>query len=213
MIASEVLDRAAALLNDTDKSIFTYPKMLAYLNIAIDDLQEILELNNIPITNVTSSVFPIDTGDTTIETLPSNLIEIRNVYERPTGTVNEFSLMTRTEFLPKLTTPISSFMYWCWKNQAIEFLAANLPIDIMIEYIGSILTTITNPTQSINIINSKSFLSYRTAALASAYIGENKTRSDELNNEAINAQDKMLGIIVKGEQNMSARHRPMYRRR
>ena len=213
MLASEVLDRAASLLNDSDKSIFTYTKLLPYINIAIDDLQEILELNNIPITNIISSVFPVDAGDTTIATLPSNLIEIRNVYKRATGTINEFVIMQRVEFLPKITVPISYLMYWSWIGQTIQFLPSTMAIDVKIEYIGSILSTITNPTQSINIINSKSYLSYRTAALAANFIGENKSRSDELNGEAMNSVDKMLGIIVKGEQTMSARHRPMFRRR
>jgi hypothetical protein len=213
MTAGDVLDRAAALLNDTEKSIFTYQKMLPYLNIAIDDLQEILELNNIPITNITSSVFPIAIGETTIDPLPSNLIEIRNVYERFTGTTDQFILMQRVEFLPKITVPIAYLMYWAWNEQAIQFLASSTNIDVKIEYVGSIVSTITNPTQQINVINAKSFLSYRTAALAANFIGENKTRSDELNAEALNASDKMLGIMVKSEQTLSARHRPMFRRR
>jgi|SRR5882724_6413180 len=211
MLASDVLDRAAALLNDTAKSTFTYTAMIPFLNIAIDDLQEILELNNVPITNILSSIYPIAIGETTIVTLPSNLIEIRNVYERATGTIDEFMLMTRIEFLPKITTPVNSLIYWSWIGQAIQFLPANSAIDVKLEYLGSILSTITSASQSINIINSKSYLSYRTAALGANFIGENKTRSDELNGEALNASDKMLGIMVKSAQTLSARHRPMRR--
>src|SRR5436853_974776 len=106
MTAADILDRSAVLLNDSPRSLYTYAAQLPYLNIAIDELQEILEENNVPITNEVSSTLVIPIGTTVISftsspALPSDLIEIQALYERLNGTTNSFIKMERREFLPE----------------------------------------------------------------------------------------------------------------
>jgi hypothetical protein len=213
MIAGDVMDRAAILLNDTAKSIFTYTIQIPYVNVALDELQETMELNNIPMTNELSAVIPIttvmtDIGGTTGPALPIDLIEIQGLYERLTGTVDSFLEMTRAEFLPLISVLTSSLIYWSWIGQTIQFIGANTNRDVKIKYIGARLAAVTLSTTPITMFNSKSFLSYRTAALCAEFMGENPTRALELNNYAVMAMDRLLGINTKGKQAIAARHRP-----
>src|SRR5215471_4677426 len=111
-LASEIMDRSAALLNDVGKTIFPYTAQIPYLNTAIDEFGEELEYNNIPITNSTTTVIPIttamfDIGGTTGPPLPTDLIDIQQLWERITGTNNDFVPMIKFEFLPKTTVRTS----------------------------------------------------------------------------------------------------------
>jgi hypothetical protein len=218
--AGEVMDRSAALLNDQAKTVFTYPVQFAYLNAALNELQEILELNNVPVTNSVSAVIPIPVGVTGIggvsqPSLPVGLIDIQALRERQTSTNDRFIDMTRVEFLPDI--PITSqLIYWTWQEQLVKFLGATTNLDVQIEYIKSLYTTITSAATNIPTINSFSFLAYRTAALCAEFIGENKTRSDDLNVMAQLAMDRVLGISSKGRQSIFTRRRPFmaaYKRR
>lgn len=213
MLASEVMDRAAALLNDTALTVFPYAAQIPHLNIALDELQESLEQNNVGVTNSTSSIFiitagAIDIGGSTGPALPTDLIEIQQLFERDSGTSEDFIGMTRTEFLPQYTVLTDWLIYWSWQNQIIRFIGATSNRDVKIEYVANNLTPVTSANSVINIINAKSFLAYRTAALCAEYIGENKSRADDLNVNASLAIDRMLGINTKGKQSISIRRRP-----
>ena len=213
MTAADPMDLAASLLNDTAKSIYTYAVQIPYLNMALNELQEMLELNNVPMTNEVSTAIPIttvmtDIGGSTGPALPTDLIEIQQLEERLTGTLDPFIPMTRFEFLPMITVLTSSLMYWTWQKQIIQFIGANTNRDVKINYIGAVLPPVTVSTTPIALFNSKSFLAYRTAALCAEFIGENKTRADSLNADAGLAMDRLIGISTKGRQAIPIRHRP-----
>ena len=73
---------------------------------------------------------------------------------------------------------------------------------------GNTLNQPVDANSQILIFNSISFLYFRTAALAANFIGENKTRSDELNSEALNCIETMENIGIKQQQNNPVRRRP-----
>lgn len=211
--AGEIMNRSAVLLNDKAKTIYTYVDQLPHLNTAIDDLSEELELNNVAITNVSSAIIPIttlqtDIGGTTGPVLPADLIEIQRLWERQTGTTNSFLPMDKYEFLPNIGTKTSSLVFWSWQKQIINFVGANLPRDVKIDYIAAVLPLAVDENSIITKFNSRGYLSYRTAALCARFIGENPTRADELDREAQRSLDRVLGIDTKGRQSFSARRRP-----
>lgn len=213
--AGEVMDSAAALLNDTQKQVYTYVAQLPYLKVAMKELREAMELSNLPVTNETSAVIAVPDGTTeigfsTIPALPSDLVEIQRLWERSSGS-NPFVPMTKREFLPKYLDgeETSSFIIWAWSDNKIKVLAANRDNDIKIDYIQQlfVLSTLDQNT-AIGVINGDSFLHYRTAALCSEFIGENKTRADSLNIQAELAKDRLTGIENKAKQAISTRRRP-----
>lgn len=216
---SAIIDMVASLQNDTAQTTYTDAACLPYLNIALDELQEYFELNNIPVTNETSSVLNCPTGTITIgftggpPALPSNLIEIQRLWESPEG-LNSYTPLTKKEFLPhnlETGVSISQFLIWAWFDQEIHLIAAGSDIDLKLDYIKSIFATpiaIGSVGVDLPIINCKTFLGYRTAALCAHFIGANKTRADELNGFAELALDRVLGVGVKGKQSIMTKRRP-----
>ena len=211
--AASVMDRAAAFLNDSALSIFTYVAQIPYLNAALDELQEIFEENNVPITNRRSSVLVIPAGTVTISfsttpALPSDLIEIQKLGERNSGTTDSFTEMVRKEFLPQTEVQTTQLIYWSWINEQIKFIGATSARDVELDYIASLFTAVTTSTNSITVINGKSFLAYRTAALCAQFIGENPERAQALNDDAVLALSRSLNITVKGRQSIVTRRQP-----
>ena len=211
----DVMDRAASLLNDTAKSDYTYTAQLPYVGMALDELQEEFEQNNVPTTNSESSVIvlPIGTTDigfTTTPALPSDLIEIQQIWERLSGSAEPYIPMTRVEFLPHYLDGeiIDVLVFWAWEQQKIKTLGATTARDLKLDYIASLFPTSYDQTTSISIINTKSFLAYRTAALCAEFIGENPTRAQSLNQDAVLAMDRALAIPTKGRQSIAVRRRP-----
>lgn len=212
-LASEVMDTAASLLNDTARRNFTYTVQLPYLNIALDELREVLEQNNVPLTNKRDESITIQTGVTTTATtgptLPADLIEIQGLYERQSGvTTEDWQPMTRVEFLPSFVEQIESLIYWTWQGQQIKFIGATTPRQLRINYIADAVPRATTQATQFAMFNAKTFLYYRTSALCAQFIGENKERSDDLNGMSMLAIDRLISIDTKGRQAILTRRRP-----
>src|SRR5665213_3868171 len=88
-------------MNDYKQSVYTNIAVLPFLNLSLDELQELFEQNNIPVTNATSAAITIPAGtdrigfDTT-PSLPSDLIEIQQLWESTTG-LNQWTPMDKRE--------------------------------------------------------------------------------------------------------------------
>ena len=214
MLASEVMDSSAAPLNDTALSIFTYAVQIPYLNIAQNELQEECELNNVPITNKTGAIITISQGVDNIggtgPALPPSLIEPLDLQERVSGNQYSFANMTRVDFLPANQVPTAYLMYWAWEGEIIKFIPGGSTgiVDVKIHYMQSIFSTIASENDYIGMINAKTFLTYRNAALCAQFIGENETRAADLNAMAVLALNRALGISTKGRQSIFTRRRP-----
>lgn len=223
------MNQAAALMNDVARSIYPYSIQIPYLNMALQELQEIFELNNVPVTDtVTSSPIDVPAGNTAItfapavpivgvDYLPDDLIEPKVVWERQDG-IDPYVPMTRVDFLPRYMegVEINQFLYFVWQSQEIRFLAANQDNQIKIDYIRNLFAAFVDETDEVSIINTASFLEYRTAGLLAQFCGENPTRAQSLNQDAILALDRSVGIGTKGRQAINIRHRPFrsaYKRR
>lgn len=216
MLASEVMNASASLLNDTALSIFTYTTQIPYLNIAMSELQEECELNNVPITNKTSAAIVVAAGITGIgggggqPNLPSGLVEPLDLQERATGSTYSYIPMTRSDFLPSNLTATTLLCFWSWEGEVIKFPenGATGSIDIKMHYMRSIFPTIISENDQIIMTNSKTFLTYRNAALCAQFIGENESRAADLNGMAMLALGRALGISTKGRQSIFTRRRP-----
>ena len=222
---NEIIDMVASLMNDTAQTIYTDAACLPYLNMALDDLQEIFEQNNIPVTNEVSAAMTIPAGVSrlgfgTVPALPSDLVEIQRAYERSSGVI-PWIPMTRKEFIPKQyeDQEISQFLWWSWVDQEMRFIPATADIDIKLDYVQRIFNTpiaIADIAVNLPVVNVKQYLGYSTAALCSMFIGENETRAQALESKAQQALDRELGIPIKGRQAITTRRQPFmgsYRRR
>jgi hypothetical protein len=223
MTYAEDMAASAALLNDQQRQTFTDAVLLAYLNIARNELQEIFELNNIPVTKETSAVITVPAGTTVIEIepdpiviigtpyYPPDLIEIERLWESPTGQ-NSWYPVTKRDYLiqSEINNLVSVFGEWAWMDQEIRILASGAIIDLKIDYIKSLFLplAIGDIAESNIILNTDTFLQYRVAGLASEFIDENGARAQALNSYGLMALDRSLGISTKGRQSIVTRRRP-----
>ena len=216
---SSIISVVASLMNDSAQSEYTNTNCLVYLNLALDELQELFELNNIPVTNSTSSpaiVVPdgiISISPSTTPALPADLIEIQQLWESPTG-LNQWIPMGKREFLPHYLedgVAISQFLIWAWEQGAVKLIAANVDIDLKIDYVARMFNTpivIGAINVDLPFTNVKTYLEYKTAALCAMFIGENESRAMALDSLSGSALSRSLGIPVKGMQSIVTRRLP-----
>lgn len=219
MTWTELLNQVRALLNDTDGAVYTDTVLLPYLNIARGELQELFELNNIPVTNTTSDVINVPAGTSAIgfdtplpAVLPSDLVEIQQLWESQEDQ-NEWMPMTKREYLTAAllgNTELTIFQLWSWQQQQIRVRACIVDLDIKIDYICSLFSplNIGDLSDQINILNIDSTLKFRTAALACEFIDEDETRATANNTYAVQALERSLGISIKGKQSIAVRRLP-----
>ena len=213
VVASDVMDRAAALLNDTALSIYTYAVQLPYLKMAVDDLQLQVEANNIAISNDVSAAINVASGVTKLTysstpPYPSDLVSIQALYEREDLTTQDWMQMRRCDFLPEITSTSNYLTWWCWQDQEIRFLGATSDREIKIHYTSAAIANVTSSSSSIYVYNAISPLAFKTASLCARFIGENPTRADSLQIEANTAYEYFLAILIKENQVNSSRRRP-----
>lgn len=219
--AGDIYDRARFFLNDTAGDEFDNATLEPALKTAYEDIRLECEDANIPFTNKTSAIITVPAGVTAIgandvvgsPALPDDLIDIVEVYERTAGSTNDFMMMKPTRFLPKTSVITAYLEMFAWQGQVIKFLGSTSDIEVKIDYVANTLSRIINENTEIYLNNCINALSFRTAALAALYIGENKTRSDDLNAEAQRCVDIMENIAIKNQQSMPVRRRPFRRGR
>lgn len=216
---AEVIAMVASLQNDTIQDNYTNEACLPYLNMVLNELQEIFEQNNVPVTNETSAEIAVvasasitEIGFSTSPALPSDLIEIQQLWESFSGQ-NQWIPMKRMEFMPHYLelARINQFIFWVWKGQKINLPPCTQNNDIKIDYVKSIFSTpvvIGDINVNLDIVNCMTYLGYKTASLCSMYIGENETRAGVLNGQAEEALSRLLGINTKGRQAITTRRRP-----
>lgn len=212
----QILDQSAVLLNDIAKDVYSYSVMLPYLNIARSELEEIFELNDIPTTHETSDTIVIPAGTTeigydTTPALPSDLVEIRQLWESVT-TLEKFVPLGRVQSLSGYDNNVdrNSFIIFLEEGNVIKFLSSIVDIDIKIDYIKSLFTmlSLSQLSQQNSIRNTDLFFINRAAALASEFIEENTSRADSLSSKAAASLERSLGIKIKAKQVMPVRRRP-----
>ena len=216
VLARNIMDTVAVIYNDPNRTSLTYAVQMPFLNMALRDLRSQLELYGMAVTNrtVQDIEVPANCVELTFNAIPplpripADLIEPMEMYERPLGNNVDYIPMQKMQFLPTYTTEVNSLIYWTWQDQKIKFIGANTDNEIRIDYTANVLPNVTDVDDSINVINAQPFLEYRTAALCSKFIGENESRSSELNTTAQLHLDAFLGTGIKHMQAIGVRRRP-----
>lgn len=215
---SEIITTVSVLMNDSAQAVYTNVTCLPFLNLSLDELQELFELNEIPVTYETSAAIKIKAGinrlgiDTT-PALPSDLIDIRQIWESTSG-LNQWTPMDKKDVIPHYLedgTKISMFLIWAWEHGRVHLVPSNADNDLKIDYIANLFNTPIN-IKDINVnfpfTNVKTYLEYKTAALCAMFIAENESRAMALDALTGTSLSRALGIPIKGMQSIVTRRRP-----
>lgn len=225
LIAQTVMNASATLMNDTARVTYTYPVQVPWLNLALQELQEWFQFYSVPVTEISSAVIDMLSASNTeivfngvgVPSLPSDLIEPRQLWERNHG-IDPFIPMTRKDYLPHNLEGIqdNQFIYWVWQNSRISFLQSTQRNDIKIDYTRQIFTPVVDQSSQINCINAQTYLQFQTAGLMAEFIERNLTSANGHYAHALQALDRALGITIKNKQTIATRRRPFranYKRR
>jgi hypothetical protein len=215
---SDIITVVSGLMNDSAQAVYDNPTCLPFLSLALDELQEIYELNGIPVTNETSAAIKIPKGinrlgfDTT-PTLPSDFIELQQLWESTSG-LNQWTSVIKKETIPHYledNTTISMFLIYAWEHGRIVLIPANADNDLKLDYTASLFNTpiaLKDVNVNLPFTNVKTYLEYKTAALCAMFIAENPDRAMALDSLTGTALSRALGIPIKGMQSIVTRRRP-----
>lgn len=208
-LASDVMDAAAALLNDTSKSLFTYTAQLPHLRHANQHLENLMIVNGVSIQRQVSVVMTVNSSTSNIDLslnvgYPSDMLVPIRAWEK--GAENTFTLMDEREWEPE-TDPRISFGVWIFRNNKIYLPPTTATRSIKIDYwrqLGAIVSQGDNE----EIAGSQTYLAAKTAELCARYIGQNNDIANDLITfEVAPAQDLLERMYIKNNQGNRARRR------
>jgi hypothetical protein len=102
LLASEVMDRSRAILNDVAIDLYTNQVLLPYLKIANDDLSDELVDNGSTVSKEVSQTIPLAAGGTQ-PALPNDMIVPIEIYEKDSGQDDSYyRYMEQRPFLPNI---------------------------------------------------------------------------------------------------------------
>jgi hypothetical protein len=211
LVASSVLTETKGLLNDPTGSIYPDQALIPLLQKAYRELQVKLTSYGVSTTKEVSDIIPVMIGMDSLSDgagLPNDFLYPIELGEKARNSGDKFTPMSEREWDPDIKPGIS-LNYWVWREDTIHFVGATSDRDVMIRYIKA-LSPINDVTSPIYINDSETYLSQRTAALASLLLGHNPSRSQALMGDLMGAGgawDDLKSVKVKRQQNIPVRRR------
>lgn len=213
----DVMNNAAALLNDSAQNVYTNSVLTPFFRKAYTELVDKLDLIGAPVIREQTAVLTIPANTTrlatsgTVPTIPTDMSLPLEMKERPTGSsINIiYRTMIQKPWEPDIV-PGVNLDYWIWRENEIKLPGATQSIDAIISYLKDLPIPTTG--LALGITPAYVYLSTRTAELAASKIMEDKDRALDLKVDAREAMDKIESYAILGMQNNPVRRKP-YRRR
>lgn len=213
LTAGDVADQAAAILNDSAKTLYTFAAQLPYLKKANEDLELLMVAAGVSVQRQTSAVLPVPSSSIDISIAPPQdmFVPIR-VWERLSGSTDLFVLMDEKDWEPEILAT-QSLIFWAFRNNRIYFPPVSSNREIRIDYWRQLIP-VSKESSTEEILLSKTYLAARTAELCARYVGENTDRADEIrDNEVLQAKDGVERVYIKNDQGNRTRRRRFMRSR
>jgi len=206
LLASEVMDRSRAVLNDVVMDLYTNEVLLPYLKIANDDLSDELVDNGSTVSKDVSVDLIIPIGQTT-PVLPQDFIVPIQVFEKDQGQTDDYYRpVDQREFNPNLL-PGNELRYWTWREQTIYTLGATVNKLIRVRYYR-LISSVVGENSNVELTHALNYLAYHTAALAAEHVGQNRQKAIDLESQATDKMSKLLKKEVKQSHSKPTRRRP-----
>lgn len=205
VLASDVMDSSAALLNDTARALYTNAVQQPYLRMANESLEQVLLSYGIDVQRKNSSAIDVAALAATL-ILPSDFLLPISLHERADGSISEADwtpMYEQDSLIGFIQT--NTLGVWSYNNNAVNFIGATTAREVLLTYERS-LADVSTAASPIDVEKFKRFLSRKTAELCARFIGMNSTLADELLlREVIPAENDLVSILVKNMQGV--RHR------
>lgn len=226
--ASLALITARACLNDSAGNLFSDAVLFPYMNSVYRQVQRALSVAGGPLFIVDNAILTLAaviTIDPTLQTsltdagynngtsvsnppqLPTDLLEPEKLWERQTGSNQDFTEMTDlTEHGGINSVPQNQTLgVWEWRSDGLYFLGATQSNDIRIRY-KKALPDFAASTDPILIPNAADCIAYNTAAMAAMARGS--PLADKWSQAGEQALENLVAAATRREQNTPRRRRP-----
>jgi len=205
VLASDVMDSAAALLNDTLRALYTNAVQLPYLKMANESIEQILQTYGIDIQRKNSAAIDVATGVLAVP-LPNDFLMPIELYERIEGSTSESDWVPMFEQDNLVGFVQTSLLgVWSYNNNAINLTGATSDREVLLVYERS-LASLASASSPIDVDKLKRYLSRKTAELCARYVGRNSIDADELlSREVKPAEDDLVRIFVNDMQGQRKR--------
>lgn len=210
-LASDVMNQAAAILNDTGLAVFSFVAQLPYLKMANEDLELILIACGVSIQRQVGAVLsvPASTTDNDLSGVagyPSDMFFPIRLWESPDGSVGSFNLMTEKDWTPEVR-PTAGLIFWAFRNNKIYTPGSTSARSVKIDYWRQ-LTSIISSSSNEEVAGALTYLAAKTAELCARFIGQNTDIADALlNGRVAQCQDVLERIYIKNTQGTRSRRR------
>lgn len=210
LLASDVMDQTAGILNDTALSLYTYTAQLPYLKKSNEELEQHFAVYGVQVERKKSAAIVVLAGALVLA-LPADFFLPIKLFERASGNVNDpWVPMTESSWEPDGTVPVNTLGYWAFRNNAINFVGSTVDRDVLLEYERT-LAVITSSSSPEDYGPSKNFLASRTAELCARYVGQNKVLADDIRDNDVSMNfDSLIRVLVLNTQG-SRQRRPRFR--
>ena len=203
MLASEVMDEAAALMNDSGKLTWGYAQLLPYLQRAYRTLELHLFLNGVRSLKEVSSVIQIPAlGDIVI---PQDFVQPISMGERALGTTDTYNTVVESEWDKNLQA--DEIRYWNFREDTLKINSPKTNREVLLRYRKG-LSSIQGENSNITVLLAKPYLSAKTAANASAFGAANMERAGVLNTEAGECLSMLINSEIRNQQGVKFRRKP-----
>lgn len=212
--AGDVMDRAASMLNDTAKSMYSYTVQLPYLKSAHQMMEQEALLHEVPLALISEYETTVSAGALN-PSLPTSFFLPLSLKERVDGSVleSDYYEMTQVDNVNDLSLqPIDILKYWDWRHNCINFVGATADREVRIYYWRQ-LSLLTGEGSIPPLAGADNYLAYKTAALCARYIMADRERADDLDGQAQLCLDTLMAVLTKNNQGVRVRRLPFRRSR
>jgi hypothetical protein len=208
MIASEVTAQSAVLLNNAAQDFWTNTVLLPCLTKANEELEQIFEINEIPLQKQVSATIDVNI-DAVIVALPTDFVEPISLRERPRDSTESWSEeIGEVALIDPNDTESTYIDQWCWRDNKVNINPPQSDREVLLTYVRK-LTPLTAVGSTVEIPQAKTWLAARTAEIAARNVGNNPTKADELrDNDVAPALDLLIRRMVKKNQSLGVRRKP-----
>ena len=205
MEVADVSNLARVLLNDVGMQVYTNNVLLPFIQLAYGEAEKHLSVNGIGSTKELSQMVLVTPGMTAITVNEINdMVLPIHVSERGPG---ETSYVPLTMGKWEGNEPGPVIGRWIWRENEIKFAGVTTDRQVLVKYIKG-YPQLVNDQSPILINSSLEFLAYRTASLASRYVGGNTSRADALDIDGGRLLPVMIATEIKNTQSLPVRRRP-----
>lgn len=210
--AGSVTLRAATHLNDPSQLVYTSTVLLPFVNMALEELEEELDVYEVAPLKNESITITVAQGDTVLTQMPTDYIEAVALFERSQGSSDDWMEVRETNWIDVNLDESDRILNWAPRGGQIRITPPVSAREVQLKYLKG-LTEATSVGVTLDIVGSLRFLGLVTARNAARDAGNSKSKADSYADDIRKAKDSLVRRLSNEGQGIGVRRRPYLGRR